>query len=66
MLCGFCKDQDIYNVDSMYKLVNSLEEKFQNLDLSHCDIQKMIGHNSFSHAGLDDKEFSDDWYKVMR
>ena len=61
MLCGFCKDQDIYKVDSMYELVDSLEEKFQNLDLSHRDIQKMIGHDSFSYAGLDDMEFSDDW-----
>ena len=38
MLCGFCEDQDIYKVDSMYELVDSLEETFQNLDLSHCDI----------------------------
>ena len=64
MLCGFCEDQDIYEVDSMYKLADSFEEKFQNLDLSHSDIQKMIRHDSFSHAGLDDKEFSDNWYKV--
>ena len=59
MLCGFCEDQDIYEVDSMYELVG-------NLDLSYRDIQKMIGHDSFSHAGLDDKEFSDNWYKVTR
>ena len=50
----------------MCKLVDSLQENFQNLDLTYCDIGKMIGHNSFSHAGLDDKEFSDDWYKVTR
>ena len=66
MLCGFCKDQDIYEVDSMYELVDSLEENFQNLDFSHHDIWKMIGHDSFSHAGLDDKDFSEDWYKVTR
>ena len=45
MLCGFCEDQDIYEVDSMYELVDSLEEKFRNLDLSHHDIQKMIGYD---------------------
>ena len=50
----------------MYKLVNSLGENFQNLDLSHHEIWKMIGHDSFSQAGLDVKEFSDYWYKVTR
>ena len=57
MLCGFCKDQDIYDVDFMYELVDSLVGKFQNLDISHCNIWKMIGHDSLSHAGLDDKKF---------
>ena len=66
MLCGFCKDQDIFEVDSMYKLVDSLKEIFQNLNLSHCNIWKMIGHNSYSLTGLDDKEFSENWYKVTR
>ena len=65
MLCGFRKDQDIYEVESMYKLVDSFDF-FLNLDLSHCGIWKMIRHDSFSHAGLDEKEFSDDRYKVTR
>ena len=64
MLCSFCEDQDIYEVDSMYELVDSLEEQFQNLNLSHRNIWKLIGHDSFSHVGLDEKEFADDWYKV--
>ena len=34
------------------------------MDLLHCVIWKIIGHDSLSHAGLDDKEFSDGWYKV--
>ena len=29
MLCGFCEDQDIFEVDSMYELVNSLKENFK-------------------------------------
>ena len=45
MLCGFCKDKDMYKVDSMYDQIDSLEGKLQNVDLSHCHIWKMIRHD---------------------
>ena len=57
MLCGFCKDMDIYRVNTMYKLVDSLEAKFENLDESDDTILDMIDKHLTSDMGLNHREF---------
>ena len=42
MLCGFCKDSDIYKVDFMYDLVDFLEAKFRNRNESEAALLDMI------------------------
>ena len=55
MICRFCEDTRIYDVNSMYKLVDSLEARFKNMDQSEDAILEMIGQHFNSFVGLNAK-----------
>ena len=70
MLCGFCEDTRISDVDSMYKLVDFLEARLKNLEKREDVILEIIRQNFVSFAGLNAKESKTDldtesWEEVL-